>query len=61
MGIDVDLAKIAKVSRDRLKRDASDIVERQRRSFAANGLDALISCSPENFAYAAGFVVPSQP
>jgi len=26
----------------------------------AHGLDALISCSPENFAYATGFVVPSQ-
>ncbi|HEV2551592.1 MAG TPA: Xaa-Pro peptidase family protein [Stellaceae bacterium] len=26
-----------------------------------HGLDAMISCSPENFAYAAGFVVPSQP
>jgi Xaa-Pro dipeptidase len=25
------------------------------------GLDALISCSPENFAYVTGFVVPSQP
>ncbi len=25
------------------------------------GLDAMIACSPENFAYAAGFVVPSQP
>src|SRR5688500_17721759 len=27
----------------------------------ASGLDALISCSPENFAYLTGFVVPSQP
>lgn len=25
------------------------------------GLDAMISCSPENFAYLTGFVVPSQP
>ena len=27
----------------------------------ACGLDAMVSCSPENFAYAGGFVVPSQP
>jgi Xaa-Pro aminopeptidase len=27
----------------------------------AAGLDAMISCSPENFAYLTGFVVPSQP
>jgi len=27
----------------------------------AQGLDANVSCSPENFAYATGFVVPSQP
>ena len=27
----------------------------------AAGLDAMISCSPENFAYATGFVVPTQP
>lgn len=27
----------------------------------SSGLDALVSCSPENFAYAAGFVVPTQP
>ena len=38
-----------------------DIIERQVRAMAESGLDAIISCSPENFAYAAGFVVPSQP
>lgn len=27
----------------------------------ADGIDAVISCSPENFAYVTGFVVPSQP
>ena len=27
----------------------------------SQGWDALIACSPENFAYATGFVVPSQP
>jgi Xaa-Pro dipeptidase len=38
-----------------------DIIERQVAAMKAGGLDALISCSPENFAYATGFVVPSQP
>ena len=28
---------------------------------AAHQLDAMVSCSPENYAYATGFVVPSQP
>jgi Xaa-Pro dipeptidase len=37
-----------------------DIIERQAAAMRAHGLDALILCSPENFAYAAGFVVPSQ-
>src|SRR5690349_8140810 len=39
----------------------TDIIARQVSALAAAGLDALISCSPENFAYATGFVVPSQP
>ncbi len=38
-----------------------DIIERQVAAMKAGGFDALISCSPENFAYVAGFVVPSQP
>lgn len=38
-----------------------DIIERQAAAARENGLDAMISCSPENFAYATGFVVPSQP
>ena len=38
-----------------------DIIERQVAAMNAAGLEALISCSPENFAYATGFVVPSQP
>jgi Xaa-Pro dipeptidase len=37
-----------------------DILDRQAAAMRAHGLDALISCSPENFAYASGFVVPSQ-
>lgn len=37
------------------------IIERQVKAMAENGLDAMVSCSPENYAYATGFVVPSQP
>lgn len=39
----------------------SEIVSRQTLAMKEGGLDAMISCSPENFAYLAGFVVPSQP
>jgi Xaa-Pro dipeptidase len=39
----------------------SEVMVRQRLAMAEAGLDAMISCSPENFAYVAGFVVPSQP
>jgi Xaa-Pro aminopeptidase len=38
-----------------------EIVDRQVKAMQASGLDAMISCSPENFAYLTGFVVPSQP
>src|SRR3954463_8875470 len=38
-----------------------DIAQHQAKVMQSTGLDAMISCSPENFAYAAGFVVPSQP
>ncbi len=38
-----------------------DIAQRQAKAMVAAGLDAMISCSPENFAYVTGFVVPSQP
>jgi Xaa-Pro aminopeptidase len=37
------------------------IIARQRKIMAGNGLDALVAISPENFAWSAGFVVPSQP
>ncbi len=37
------------------------IIDRQVKAMAVNGLDAMISCSPENYAYLTGFVVPSQP
>ena len=38
-----------------------EIVDRQVKAMQASALDAMISCSPENFAYLTGFVVPSQP
>ena len=38
-----------------------EIVDRQVAAMKAAGLDAMISCSPESFAYLTGFVVPSQP
>jgi Xaa-Pro aminopeptidase len=37
-----------------------ETVARQVQAMAARGLDAMVSCSPENFAYTTGFVVPSQ-
>ncbi len=39
----------------------SEIVAKQISAMKAHGLDAIICSSPENFAYTAGFVVPSQP
>jgi Xaa-Pro dipeptidase len=39
----------------------SEIIARLREAMARAGFDAMIACSPENFAYLAGFVVPSQP
>jgi Xaa-Pro aminopeptidase len=39
----------------------NDVIARQRAAIERHGLDALIASSPENFAYTAGFVVPSQP
>jgi Xaa-Pro aminopeptidase len=39
----------------------AEILRRQVEAMKFRGLDAMISCSPENFAYATGFIVPSQP
>ena len=39
----------------------TEIVARWAAVMKQNGLDAMVSCSPENFAYLTGFVVPSQP
>lgn len=39
----------------------AEIVARHVAAMKEHGLDAMISCSPENFAYLTGFVVPSQP
>jgi Xaa-Pro aminopeptidase len=38
----------------------SEILHRHSEAMKSAGLDAMIACSPENFAYTAGFVVPSQ-
>jgi len=37
-----------------------EIITKQKKTMAAEGLDALIALSPENVTYTAGFVVPSQ-
>jgi len=38
-----------------------DVVARQVRAMREAGLDAIVSISPENFAYVTGFVSPTQP
>lgn len=38
-----------------------EIVDRQVQAMRKPALDAMVSCSPESFAYLTGFVVPSQP
>jgi Xaa-Pro aminopeptidase len=37
-----------------------DVVARQAEAMAAQGLDAILSSSPENFAYVTGFLSPTQ-
>jgi Xaa-Pro aminopeptidase len=38
-----------------------DVIARQVRAMKEAGLDALVSISPENFAYVTGFLSPTQP
>jgi Xaa-Pro dipeptidase len=38
-----------------------DVIARQVRAMRAAGLDAIVSMSPENFAYVTGFLSPTQP
>ena len=38
-----------------------EVVERLRTLCSENEMDAVVCLSPENVAYAAGFVIPSQP
>ena len=38
-----------------------DVIERQTRVMREHGWDALVACSPENFAYVTGFLSPTQP
>jgi ectoine hydrolase len=39
----------------------AEIIERQVKAMRERGWDALLSCSPENFAYVTGFLSPTQP
>src|SRR5258708_26635028 len=38
-----------------------DVIDRQVRAMKAARLDAIVACSPENFAYVTGFMSPTQP
>jgi Xaa-Pro dipeptidase len=38
-----------------------DIIDREVRAMKEAGLDAIVSCSPESFAYVTGFMSPTQP
>jgi ectoine hydrolase len=38
-----------------------DVIARQIGAMKEARLDAIVSCSPENFAYATGFMSPTQP
>src|SRR5260370_36510213 len=38
-----------------------EIIDRQVRAMKEARLDAILSCSPENFAYVTGFLSPTQP
>ena len=38
-----------------------DVIDQQVRVMREHGWDALLSCSPENFAYVVGFLSPTQP
>ena len=38
-----------------------EVIARQVAAMAAAGLDAIVSISPENFAYVTGFLSPTQP
>src|SRR5271155_6153681 len=39
----------------------TDVIARQVRAMGEAGLDAVVSMSPENFAYVTGFLSPTQP
>jgi Xaa-Pro aminopeptidase len=38
-----------------------DVIDREVRAMSEARLDAIVSCSPENFAYVTGFMSPTQP
>ena len=39
----------------------ADAVERQRTAMQHHGWDAMVAISPENYAFTAGYIVPTQP
>ena len=38
-----------------------DVIDLEVRAMSEARLDAIVSCSPENFAYVTGFMSPTQP
>lgn len=38
-----------------------DVINRQMQAMREHGWDAILACSPENFAYVTGFLSPTQP
>src|ERR1700731_3878374 len=38
-----------------------EVIDRQVQAMREQGWDAILSCSPENFAYVTGFMSPTQP
>jgi Xaa-Pro aminopeptidase len=38
-----------------------DVIKRQMQAMRERGWDAMLACSPENFAYVTGFMSPTQP
>src|SRR5581483_364848 len=38
-----------------------DVIKRQVQAMQEHGWDAILACSPENFAYVTGFMSPTQP
>src|SRR4029077_3497128 len=52
---------IASANRGRAKAMRQDVIARQAAAMREAGLDAIVSISPENFAYVTGFLSPTAP